>query len=83
MVSFAALLTVLPQSVNVYRHFARAHFVECPEKHQQSTVAISAGIAATTSAVVRPVLVVTACALWPVGRRCSRKCIAQIRWSDS
>lgn len=78
VVSFAALLVTLPQCIEVYRQFTRGHFVECPETHQQSTIAVSAGIAAGTSAITRPVLVVTACVLWPV-KCCSRRCIAQIR----
>lgn len=77
--SFVALLVALPQCVEVYNRFVRAHLVECPEKHQQSTVAVSAGIAAGTSALAAPMLVVKGCALWPENRRCRRHCVSQLR----
>lgn len=82
MVSFAALLVALPQCVEVYHRFIRGHLVECPERHQQSTVTVSAGIAAGTSAIVGPILVVRGCALWPENRRCERHCVSQLRCRD-
>jgi hypothetical protein len=83
MVSFVALLVALPQCAQVYHRFIRGHVVECPERHQQSTVMVSAGIAAGTSVILNPVLVVRGCALWPENKRCRRRCVAQLHSEGS
>ena len=79
IVSFVALLVALPECAEVYHRFMRGHLVECPERHQQSTVAVSPVIAASTSAIAGTLLVVRGCALWPEHKCCSRRCITQLQ----
>jgi hypothetical protein len=81
LVSSAALFVALPRCVEIYHRFARGHLVECPESKRQSTVVVSPGIAAGSSAIAGPLLVVRGCALWPENRHCKRRCIAQLRRS--
>lgn len=79
LVSFVALFVALPECVQVYHRFMHGHLVECPDRHQQSTVIVSPGIAAGTSPIVGTILVVKGCAFWPENRKCRRHCVAQLR----
>ena len=79
LILFAALYVALPDSVELYHRFMHGHVVDCPDRHQQSTVIVSPGIAAGSAPIVRPILVVKGCVFWPENRKCRRHCTAQLR----
>lgn len=79
IVLFVALALVLPGAVEVYTRCRRGHFVICPETNKQGAVALSAGLAAVSSALLPTKLHIKDCTLWPEHRPCSRRCLLQIR----
>ena len=62
----------------VYEFFRRGKYVHCPEMHRESTILIAPGIAALTTVVASPKLVVRQCCFWPDHRNCGRECLKQV-----
>ena len=60
-----------------YEIFRRQKFVHCPEMQRESTIRIAPGIAALTTVVAAPKLVIRECVLWPEQRHCHRQCLRQ------
>lgn len=67
----------LSQWSEAYEIFRRQKFVHCPEMQRESTIRIAPGIAALTTVVAVPKLVIRGCALWPEQQHCSRQCLRQ------
>jgi hypothetical protein len=61
-----------------YEMFRRQKFVHCPEMHRESTIMIAPGIAALTTVVAAPKLVIRECGFWPDHRNCNRQCLKQV-----
>jgi hypothetical protein len=81
LVTTAALTVALPTCLQVYHRFRRSRPMPCPETGEAASVAVSAGLAATSSAFVSPQLRVKGCTLWPVHRDCGRSCLGHLRSS--
>jgi hypothetical protein len=60
-----------------YETFRRYKFVHCPEMQRESTIQIAPGIAALTTVVAAPMLVIRKCVLWPEQQHCGRQCLRQ------
>ncbi len=78
VLTFLAVLLAMPDCVQMYNRYRRNHFVACPENSRECTIEISAGLAATTSALLPTQLHITHCSLWPKMRHCRRRCLLQM-----
>lgn len=79
VVSTAAFAIILPGCADVYARFRRGRIVNCPDTNQQSTISVSAGLAAASSVFLPTRLHVRDCSLWPQRRCCARGCLRQMR----
>ncbi len=83
LVTTAALTVALPRCIEVYHRFRRTRAMACPETGKPASVAVSAGLAATSSAFVSPHLHVKGCTLWPVHGDCGRSCLGRLRSGEA
>ena len=79
VVTAAAVTIALPSCIEIFHRLRSRRRLSCPETDKQASVALSAGLAATTSAFIPPQLHVKGCTLWPEHRECGRSCLGRFR----